>query len=204
MKHPKSWFAAALVITVFQTAPAAGQNSADPPGTVSGTGFWAFGGGAYALGRAGCDLCSDSHRGGLSLNGALGGALSPGIRLGVEGSAWRNTEEAFRQTMWSGTGVVYWHPNAGRSRWFVKGGLGIVGFIAEDLEDPDNDEEDITSRSFGGQVGAGYSIPVTSFLSLSPYFTFMGSFRAKLKLGDEEITGASLTLIQFGLGLDFH
>jgi hypothetical protein len=80
---------------------------------------------------------------------------------------------------------------------------------ANDLErdrrgDPDNEEEDITSRSFGGQVGAGYSIPVTNFLSLSPYFTFVGSFRAKLKLGDEEITSASLTLIQFGLGLDFH
>ena len=195
-----------MVIIVFHTAPAAGQSNSAPAGAISGTGFWAFGGAAYGFGRAGCDLCNDAHRGGLSLTGALGGSLSPGIRLGVEGSAWRHTdtEEDFRQTIWSGTGVVYWYPNNGRSRWFVKGGLGIVGFLAEDLEDPDNDEEDITSRSFGGQVGAGYSIPVTSFLSLNPYFTFVGSFRAKLKLGDEEITSASLTLIQFGLGLDFH
>jgi len=204
VRHPKSWFAATLVIMVFQIGPAEAQSNSAPSGTISGTGFWAFGGAAYAFGRAGCDLCSDSHRGGLSLNGALGGALSPGIRLGVEGSAWRNTEEVFRQTIWSGTGVVYWYPNNGRSRWFVKGGLGVVGFLAEDLEDPDNNEEDITARSLGGQVGAGYSIPVTSFLSLNPYFTFLGSFRAKLKLGEEEITGASLTLIQFGLGLDFH
>jgi len=203
VRHPKSWFATTAAVIAFLTTPATGQSTSGSAGAISGTGFWAFGGAAYGFGRAGCDLCSDSHKGGLSLTGALGGALSPGIRLGVEGSAWRQSEEVIRQTIWSGTGVVYWYPNGGRSRWFAKGGLGIVGFRAEDLEDQDN-QEAITARSFGGQVGAGYSIPVTSFLSISPYFTFMGSFRAKLELGDEEITSASLTLIQFGLGLDFH
>ena len=123
MRHRKSWFATTLAIMALQAGPAAAQNDTAPAGAVSGTGFWAFGGAAYAFGRAGCDLCSDSHRSGLSLTGALGGSLAPGVRLGVEGTAWRHTEEVFRQTIWSGTGVVYWHPNKGRSPWFVKGGL---------------------------------------------------------------------------------
>jgi hypothetical protein len=172
-------------------------------------GLWIAGGLGGGWTRVHCDICSSDLLLGLSATLGVGSRLSSSLTLGLEGSGWRKRVESSAATtkrrLAALQGVVYWYPARNGPRYFFKGALGIVTYRVDDDPGPDEeDEEPITSNSIGGQVGVGYEIPISNNLSFVPYVNFLGSLGADLTRGSTELTTASVTAIQFGLGLTWH
>lgn len=169
-------------------------------------GFWIGGGIGGGFGRAECaSVCTGNRDAGVSGLLGLGGTVSRNVRLGVEGTGWRRQQgegdEELTFEIGGVNGVAYWYPNPEGVPWFLKVGFGAVGYRLSDSDDESDDN--ITSRSFGGQFGVGYDLKL-SILTLTPYFNFLGSFFADLEQGGDPLSRATLTLIQFGVGLSLH
>ncbi len=194
--------------TLILMLSAAGQPLAAQD-TERGSGLWIAGGLGGGWTRVHCDICDDDLLFGLAANLGIGSRLSSSLALGIEGSGWRKrvetTETTTKRRLLTLQAVAYWYPARNGPRYFFKGGLGVVSYSLDDDPGPDEEDEDpITSSSLGGQVGVGYEIPVSSHLSFSPYVNLMGSLGADLKRGSTVFTSASITAIQFGLGLAWH
>jgi hypothetical protein len=169
-------------------------------------GFWIGGGIGGGFGRAECaSVCTGDRDAGLSALLGVGGTVSRHVRLGVEGAGWRRQEgEAEDQLTFElggVNGVAYWYPNPENVPWFLKVGFGAIGYRLSDNDDENDDN--ITATSFGGQFGVGYDLKF-SILTLTPYFNFLGSFFAELEQGGEPLSQSTLTLIQFGVGLSLY
>jgi hypothetical protein len=164
-------------------------------------GLWIGGGLGFGFARVRCDVCTNDRDGGISGHARLGGSISPSFLLGVEGNGWRNSEEDFDFGFGAVNAVGYWYPSPTGAPWYLKAGFGVVGYR---IDDNAGDDPAITATSFGGQFGAGYDLRIAGNLSLTPYFTFIGSLFADLEADGEQLADATLTLIHFGLGLTFH
>lgn len=145
--------------------------------------FFGFGAG---WGSLGCSDCDGERESGLGGYGKLGVAVSSRLLLGVEGAAWRKTEDDFKLTQANLSGVVYLYPTS--SGFFLKGGAGLAV-----LEVTDPDEGDESESGLGIAAGVGYDIRVGG-VSLTPYANYVtGSF-----------DGFSTNIIQAGLGLSLY
>jgi len=172
-------------------------------------GLWIAGGLGGGWTRVHCDICSSELPFGLSATLGVGSRLSSGLALGLEGNGWQRRVESSdvttKRRLAALQGVVYWYPSRNGPRYFFKGGLGIVTYRVDDDPGPDEeDEEPITSSSIGGQLGVGYEIPISTKLSFAPYVNFLGTLGADLTQGSTKLTTASVTAIQFGVGLTWH
>jgi hypothetical protein len=172
--------------------PAEGQE----PHTRSGQ--WISVGAGGGVDRVGCDICSGTLRVGLSGYAAFGGTLSQHVALGGALSGWTRSDEGIRQLVGSLLAVLRWYPKAD-GPWHFSGGLGAVGYRAEEEGDA------LTSLSPGLQVGAVYERWISGGVTLSPFATLTVAPIATLKFnGDPAASGANIALLQAGLGVTWH
>ncbi len=192
-------FASALIVAVLSLA--ATETLVAQNGAGHGRqGLWLGAGLGVGFARARCDLCTNNRDGGLSGHARVGGTITSGFLLGVEGDGWRHQNEGVDLGFGALHAVALWYPSPRGTPWFLKGGFGFVGYRV----DGGADVEAITASSFGGQFGAGYDLRVTRNVSLTPQFTFVGSLFANLESEGQRLADVTLTLIQFGMGVTVH
>jgi hypothetical protein len=92
------------------------------------------------------------------------------------------------------SGVGFLYPTGGGL--FLKGGLGILAFKADD------DTNELTATLFAVQVGLGYELPVSRRVALSAFSTLITTANGDLDYNGTRVTrDMNVTLIQFGLGV---
>lgn len=163
-------------------------------------GFWGSGGFGMAFGAARCSVCSGSREAGVSASLGAGAAINPSVAIGVDGNGWRSDEGGVDLGMGAVTALLLWYPNP-RAPWYFSVGSGLLFYRADD-DDPDVPA--VTARSLGLRAGVGYDFRIADQFSLTPFFNFLGSVGANLAADGESLTGARLTLIQFGAGLTYR
>lgn len=164
-------------------------------------GFWVRGGVGTGIAAARCNVCRNDRDGGLTGYLGVGGTPLTRLHLGLEASGWKTTQENVDFALGALHGVAHWYPNPRGAPWFLSFGLGVVAYRADD-DDPDAPA--ITARSAGAQLGIGYDMRVVPGIALTASFAFFASSDATLTAGGEPLTGASLTLLRFTLGLTFQ
>ena len=122
-------------------------------------GFWVGAGLASALTDVSCNVCVADSKSVPSGYLRAGLTLSPRLLLGLVLLGTDNSEDGVNERMLGISGVGYLYPTGGGL--FLKGGLGILKFRADD------DINELTSTLLSIQLGAGYELPVTHRLSLS-------------------------------------
>jgi hypothetical protein len=163
-------------------------------------GFWIGGGVGIGFGGVSCTVCSASRDDALSVSVRLGTALGSRMLVGFEANGWARSEEEFDFRLGALSAVIFFYPSARASgTWYIKTGVGAVAYEVSAV-----DQIPITARGAGGQVEIGRSVGIGSKLVLSPFVNFVGSVGASLKSDNEVLTSASITLLQFGVGLTHH
>ncbi len=161
-------------------------------------GLWAGLGLGRGAGRIGCAICRGDRETDLSGYVRFGATVSPQFLLGGEVDHWRRSSEDLSERITSYQAVAYWYPGL-RGAFYVKGGLGVVTYRAEDEADL------LRADALGGQVGVGYELRVARSFSFTPYVNLIGSSKGDLKLNAAPITDdANVSLFQFGVGLTWH
>ncbi len=145
-----------------------------------------------------CDICARDRRGGTAAHLRGGMTLGPTVLLGVEVSAWAQFDEV-DQYIGAVTPAAYFYPSPGGGL-VLKAGPSISFFSAQDQEGTE-----VSTTSFGLQVGAGYEIGLGTGYALTPFLDLLATSFGTLSTGDRAITGgAGVTLIHLGLGITFH
>jgi hypothetical protein len=163
-------------------------------------GFWIGGGVGIGFGGVSCTVCSASRDDALSATVRLGTALGSRMLVGFEANGWARNDEEFDFRLGSLSAVIFFYPSARASgTWYIKTGIGAVAYQVSAVN-----EVPITARGAAGQVEIGRSVGIGSKLVLSPFVNFIGSVGADLKSDNEILTSASITLLQFGVGLTYH
>ncbi len=164
-------------------------------------GPWLGGGLGAASAQVNCELCTSDRNGGLSgyLTGGI--ALGPGVRAGAELAGWFDTTDDVRQRLMLYGASVYWNP-APRSKWYLKGGVGLLKYHADTVDDPDDDPLNASAAAL--QVGAGYDLRTGSKLWLTPFANLIVSTSGNLTSGNAVVTDASFSMLQVGAGLTWR
>ncbi|UCD25007.1 MAG: outer membrane beta-barrel protein [Gemmatimonadota bacterium] len=189
-----------LMLTLLLVGSLNGQETSDHR-------IWASVGLGAGWGRLHCDICEGGRDFGPAGYVSVGGLFGKHLAIGAELGGWRESNDSLNLTQRFITisAVAYWYPAPDSKRYFLKGGLGAVTYKADDIRtEEDDDAEPLESSAIGAQIGAGYKFFITRAITLSPYVTFTGSFKADLTRGNTTITSVSLTLIQFGLAVGWH
>ena len=185
-----------LLVTI--ASPLASQQAQDRA-------IWIAGGLGAGWSRVHCDICEGGRKFGPAGYLGIGGSFGRHLAIGLEVGGWRKREESLTRQFVTANAVVYWYPAQDSKRYFLKGGLGGVTYKADDISTGDEeDAEPFKSNALGAQIGVGYKFYITRAVTLSPYLTFTGSFKADLKQGNTTITSVNLTLVQFGLAVGWH
>jgi hypothetical protein len=191
----RSLLIAAAVGAIFALAvPESGEGQTTPlrDGQWLGVGF---GGG---LDQISCDICAGDPKPGFAGYVRFGGTLSSRLLIGGELNGWTRSDEAIQQYLGSLSAVFLWYTRPEGSL-YLKGGLGAVGYRAEE------DGDALTALTLGGQVGVGYEHRIGDNLSLTPFASLVLAPFAGLSFnGDPATDGATLALLQGGLGLTWH
>lgn len=163
-------------------------------------GFWASGGLGMGFGAARCNVCRGNRDAGVAASLGAGGSLGQAFALGVDGHGWSSDQGAVGLSIGAVNALMLWYPSA-RMPWYFSFGSGVFVYRATD-DDPDVPA--ITATSLGIRAGLGYDLSIADKLAVTPYFNFIASVAADLEAAGESLTGARLTLIQFGLGLTYR
>jgi len=162
-------------------------------------GFWFQGG----LGVGGFSLNCDplglvecpegSERAGITKI-ALGGRLTPLVHLGGSVDVWASSGDGV--AVWYGATslLVMIYPSASSGFW-INFGPGFSFYSEEQA----GATWEVESASLVG--GLGYDIRVGSMLSLTPFFDFLLSMPADIKLNGAAVPDSHATPRMFGLGL---
>jgi hypothetical protein len=157
-------------------------------------GFWASAGVGSALTDVSCNVCIEDSKSVLSAYLRGGVTLSPRLLLGLELLGTDNSEDGVNERILALSGVGTFHPGGGG--FFLRGGLGILKFKADD------DTNELTASLLSVQLGAGYELPVSQRLALSLFSTLVTTATGDLDFNGTRVTDdMRLTLIQFGLGV---
>ena len=187
----------ALALTLLLTATPAALAAQD---AVPLDGFWIGGGVGIGFGGVSCGVCSASRDDALSASVRIGTALGSRMLVGFEANGWSRSDEEFDFRLGALSAVIFFYPSARASgTWYIKTGIGAVAYQVSAV-----DEVPITARGAGGQVEIGRSVGIGSRLVLAPFVNFIGSVGANLRSDNEVLTSASITLLQFGVGLTYH
>jgi hypothetical protein len=164
-------------------------------------GPWLGGGIGAASAQVNCELCASDRNGGLSgyLTGGI--ALGPGVRAGAELGGWFDTTNDVRQRLVLYGASVYWNP-APRSSWYLKGGVGLLNYHADTIDDDEDDPLKASAAAL--QLGAGYDLRAGSKLWLTPFANLIVSTSGNLTSGNAVVTDASFSMMQIGAGVTWR
>ncbi len=163
-------------------------------------GFWATGGLGMGFGAARCNVCRGSRDAGIAASLGAGASLGQTFALGLDGHRWSADEGPVGLSIGTVNALMLWYPSA-RAPWYFSFGSGVFLYRADD-DDPDVPA--VTATSLGIRAGVGYDVSIADQLAVTPYFNFIASVAANLTADGENLTGARLTLIQFGVGLTYR
>lgn len=145
-----------------------------------------------------CSVCAGDARPGIAGHLRFGGTLSSRLLVGGEFALWTRSDDGVRQFLaaLSAVGLLYGGPDA---RFHLEFGAGAVGFRASEEGD------ELTALSVGVTGGVGYDVPLSPTLSLTPFASLTLAPFADLHFnGDLSVGGATLGLLQAGVGLTWH
>lgn len=189
-----------LLIAAFLLAAAAVSHPARAQ-EPSLRGTWLGGGLGTASAQVNCEFCASDRNGGLSGYLAGGISLRPGVRAGLEIGGWFDTTDDIRQRLLLYGASVYWSPRP-RGAWFFKGGVGLLRYHADDVNDPDDNP--LKAGTAALQVGAGYDLRAGSKLWLAPFANLIVSTSGNLTSGNSVVTDASFSMLQIGAGVTWR
>lgn len=191
MRRITAGLVASLVWSTLTSSPSAAQQLAYHQG------FWAGAGLASALTDVSCNVCIEDSKSVPSGFVRGGITLSPSLLLGLELIGTDNSEDGVNERMMGLSGVGYFYPTDGGL--FLKGGLGILKFTADD------DTNELTATLLSMQLGVGYELPISRRLALSAFSTLITTANGDLDYNGTRVTDdMNVTLIQFGLGVTLH
>jgi hypothetical protein len=153
---------------------------------------WMSAGAGGGWTRVSCAICRAQRRLGPAAYVRVGANLGRGVHLGTEANVWtRDTEEGRDWTRALGA-VVYLYPKPG-GPWFVKSGVGYLGYGASD---------GLSNGSLGLQLGAGYEVRLAGRWYLSNHANLLASSFGSLRVGEDRLVGdVSVTMLQLGIGI---
>ena len=160
-------------------------------------GFWYSVGLGAGWAWVSCSICKAQSQPGITAHVRLGGPLSRKVVIAGEGAGWHRSINGVHENLGALGAAVYWYPGRRRTALYLKGGFGYVTHRAEDGTDV------ITSTGIGPQLGLGYEAELSRGLSLTPflnvaYGTWFGGVQFN---GAQAVDQATVTLVQFGIGL---
>ncbi|MEO8200509.1 MAG: hypothetical protein ABI679_08325 [Gemmatimonadota bacterium] len=203
MRRFKACLIAGMIPMLTIAIPLPGQSrqavvpsrGSDP--AIQRSGFWFGAGVGSARADVSCNICISDPKSELSGNLRAGITLTRSVLLGLEGTGVANSEDGVNERYVALSVVVYTYPT--RSGMFVKGGLGLIDYRADD------DIDRLTSRPLVAQVGVGYEFRLSRSLSLQPFGNLMATSKGNLSFNGTRVTDdVSFTLLQFGIGLALH
>jgi opacity protein-like surface antigen len=172
-------------------------------------GSWFGAGGGYSSAHPSCDTCD---HGGRETGGVLyvnaGATLTPRLLLGGEFKTWKkdaiemapNVMTALRMSSLSATTTFY--PSA--AGVFIKGGIGVAFLDAEFTVGQTALAPDL-GRGLGYTAGAGYDVPLTERVSLTPAVNFWFGRIGDLNFdSDTFLSDWRQNSVDITIGLTFH
>lgn len=191
MRRTPAALVASLVLSALANSPSSAQRLDRHHG------FWVGAGLGSALTDVSCDVCIEDSKSVVSgfLRGGI--TVSPRWLLGLELIGTDNSEDGVNERILGLGGIGYFYPTGGGL--FLKGGLGILTFKADD------DTNELTSTLLAMQVGVGYELPVSQRLAISAFSSLFTTANGDLDYNGTRVTqDMNVTLIQFGLGITMH
>jgi hypothetical protein len=187
------WTLGALALVVVALPASAQQPAPRRAGQWMGFGI------GSGFGRVSCAICEANRHGSVSGYLRGGGTLSRRLLLGLEANGWTRSNDGVDEYLLGLSGAVYWYPNP-RRRLYYKAGIGVMRYQIDD--GPGR----LSSTAFGPSLGAGYDIPLSASVSLTPFASWtIASVGGKIKFnGSTARNDVGLMLIQVGLGLTWH
>jgi hypothetical protein len=152
-----------------------------------------------------CDDCSSDRLNSLAFMVRLGVAVAPDAVVSAEYTRWSKPENGGTSTASWALAVVQWYPQPA-SGFYLEGGVGIaaldaVGFLAG------TGSFTLQTTNIGLEVGAGYDIPVSQRIALTPFADFLYAVGADPTLSlNQSKTGSNLggNLLQAGVALSWR
>jgi hypothetical protein len=164
-------------------------------------GPWLGAGLGTASAAVNCDICTGDRNGGLSGYLTGGFTFSRSLRAGAELAGWLDNTDDVRQRLMLYGASLYWTPSPTAS-WYLKGGIGLLNYSADDTDD---DEDDELGASTGAlQLGVGYDFRAGSRLWITPYANLIVSASGNMTSGNSIVTDASFSLMQIGAGVTWR
>lgn len=163
------------------------------------SGQWLGFGLGTGMGRVSCAICEPNRHTSISGYVKAGGTLSRRFLLGLEADGWMRTSASVDEFLIGLAAQLYHYPNP-RKRLFYKAGFGVMLFQIDDGAGR------LTTTAFGPSLGAGYDLPISPSVSLSPFASvFVASLGGEIKFnGDRIRDDVGLMLIQVGVGVSWH
>ena len=182
-----------LVAALLVAVPLAAQQASTRQGF-----FFSIGAGSGSAGVE-CPDCDGLDPGdrltGIAGYVRLGGTVSPGLQVGIEGTGWiKNSDGLERRIATAGVVfVLYPVPSGG---FWLKGTAGGVRAVIE------NDVAALVGEGlmFGG--GAGFDLPLGNGAALTPYISYFASTGTGADLNGISLgTDLNPNVLQFGVGI---
>ena len=195
----RTFFLGVLVVASLLPTSAIAQDRA---------GFWFGVGGGFGSAGVSCDDCGESDREGSGVAYLKGGwTVNRQTLIGAEFNYWSKDDKSdpdFNATLnlynFSGTLTYYPQPAGGL---FVKGGAGVA-IIDIDVTGLDNGVTLDLGSGFGFVVGAGYDIPVSRRIAVTPAVNYWYGQPGNLKvLGTTFASNWKQNVIDFTIGITF-
>jgi hypothetical protein len=191
MRRISAGLVAGIMLSALATSPAMAQ------GLGYHQGFWFGAGVGNALSDVSCDICVEDSKSVISGYLRAGITLKPNLLVGLEGIVTDNSEDGINERILALNAVGFFYPTG--SGLFLKGGLGVVKYRADD------DTDALTSTLLAVQLGTGYELRVSQRVSVVGFGNLIVSANGDLDFNGTKVTDdLNLTLIQFGLGVTMH
>ena len=175
------------------------SSAAKPSAATNRAGQWLGIGLAPGWGRFTCEICEASRGAAISGYLRVGGTINSKFLVGIEGDGWMRSVDSVSHFMLGVAAELFFYPNP-RKRLYYKAGVGILFYQADD------GPGQVTTQAFGPNLGAGYDIPVSAALSLTPFVSvFIASLGGDINFNGEQFrSDGGLLLAQIGMGLTWH
>jgi hypothetical protein len=149
---------------------------ADKAPQASRQGFWigfGFGGGSAGVT---CDGCTDERFSGGTARLALGGTVSPNLKIGGESHVWVNTEDSnIDESVGNVSASLYYYPSR-TGNVFLQGGVGMSVYSYDD------GSMTAEANGLGIILGVGYDIRLGRKFSLTPIFAYSTALSGNLHI----------------------
>lgn len=201
-------FASLAVLAIPVAGQAQAKPAEAPPITAKAPQVFAGIGIGQGSFRFSCpSICTGDRYWGWSGNARVGVSLGHLWLVGLEGTGWEDKRDPdnsapIKQSMWLLGPVAYFYPTP-KPRLYIKLSMGVFHYAQHNPDDPDNENDEFSSTTFGASAGVGYDFPVSKHLFISPFFAFVGSAGGNVTQGNGNTatTDPNFSLLQFGVSL---